>query len=672
MRMNFKNILVAMSVLSVAISCVDDRDNGMVEDSFGFNNAVGENVVTIPIYGESYELAVIKSGKGSKAGVVNIYSSNSELMAYNEQHDTKYFPIANDGDTFSFSEENLSFSAEEVTKTVTINWSAAKVAAYMNKQVDQDNKYCIPVSLKSSDLEVNEGRNLFILNLVKSTITTEQRLFSKNVVFDAPSPVSETFYITANMDKAISGIDVTLNYEIDNELVAKYNQENGTEYLPAPEGLINLSQAPVIKAGEKLVQFPIEYNTAVLFGQDGTVTPFTGYVAPVRIKSTSVEGIVLGDVVTFFVVKGLEPVPPQLLKRVWGLYSVSSTIPWYGNLFERPSSGAPDRNMAMDDKYVYVSQSHQEKAVIKAFDINNPSNVVNVNTTGVSGGTHVISCVRVIPRNDGTGVLVATNLGSSVTLKLYAWTNGITNAPEVIQMENTWRRLGDKFTFRGTWEDGELWFMDWTEKRSTVVRFPIANGKITTWENTVGNGLWSPLGRWAIPFDQGTGMIGAMYAYPDAPLTEIEGNGKSVPSAIVTTTSGGWFWNITDSFVNMKIDCEIDPWTTDPQLALTFGYSFFTIRGKKYIAYTKLEQELGNKAELVVLNDPVGTHEGFKAALEAQDIAFSAPLQAEDASMVSPIIAENSVGDCCSFVINGKVHVAALLQGGGLSLFVEE
>ena len=61
MRMNIKNTIIAAMALLASVSCVDDRNNFMVDDSFGFNHAKEEAVITYPIYGGKYDLDIIKS-----------------------------------------------------------------------------------------------------------------------------------------------------------------------------------------------------------------------------------------------------------------------------------------------------------------------------------------------------------------------------------------------------------------------------------------------------------------------------------------------------------------------------------------------------------------------------------------------------------------------------------
>ena len=90
MRKIFRNIFISALALSAAVSCVDDRNNFMVDDSFGFNNAIDENVTELAIYGGTYELAVIKSGKGFSDATVFVGGSNAALIEYNEEKGTNY------------------------------------------------------------------------------------------------------------------------------------------------------------------------------------------------------------------------------------------------------------------------------------------------------------------------------------------------------------------------------------------------------------------------------------------------------------------------------------------------------------------------------------------------------------------------------------------------------
>ena len=98
MKKILRNILLSALTITAVASCADDRNNFLPDDSFGFNNKAGENVLTLPLYGGSYEIDVIKSGKGMNEGVVSITTSNFDLKNYNDQYGVEYFPLPADQD----------------------------------------------------------------------------------------------------------------------------------------------------------------------------------------------------------------------------------------------------------------------------------------------------------------------------------------------------------------------------------------------------------------------------------------------------------------------------------------------------------------------------------------------------------------------------------------------
>ena len=644
MRKIFRNIFVSAMTLASVVACVDDRNNYMVDDSFGFNNAIDENVTELAIYGGSYELAVIKSGKGFTDATVFVEGSNADLLAYNKEHGTDYIPVSKD--FYSFDVNSLEYDAKEVSKTVTVSWDVAKISAEMANE--PLNEYVIPVALKSDDLEVNDGRHLVILNLKKSTVTNEQSLLSWSLVYGEDAVATkESKNISVCLDKS-PGMDITLNFETDEDAVAAYNEANGVNYALAPEGLIEFGSSLTIANGELIKQLAVNLNSAVLI-DNGTMQEFDGYVVPVRVSGVSVDGIVYEDALTYVVIKGMAPVPPQLFERLWGLYTTSSASPWYQPL---GYASGNDRNIAMDDEYVYVSSSCGN-AVLKAISISDPSVIKDVNVEGVAEGTHLISCVRIIKNTDsningGKDILIATNLGLNAALYLYAWTKGIDQKPERIPLVNTWRRLGDKFTVAGTWQNGEIRLVDYNASQQATVRFILSNG-VPTGGVEEATGKYWPDGKFDFPTGTSVDRIAECSTYPGS-------------TEFVMMNS-----NIAGTFV---ANAAISEWNNDPQLAMTFGYNFFSKNGKNYIAYFKLDPETHAKGSVVVLNDPTGLAADFQSTLEAQDIAYTAPIQdAMDASVVSPIVASPYIGDCTVREINGDIYMAVLQNGGGLSVF---
>ena len=657
MKKIFRHILLSALTITAVASCADDRNNFLPDDSFGFNNKAGDNVLTLPLYGGSYEIDVIKSGKGLNEGVVNITTSNLDLNNFNKANGAGYIPLPSDMDLYSFSDESLTFGVDDVTKLVTVSWDIAKVAAFMEQE--PANQYCIPVVLRSEGLEVNEGRHIFILNLVTSTVTAEQTLLSRTYEWES-EPVSETMDITVRIDKAIPGIDLTLDFEVDNDLIAVYNQTNGTDYEVAPEGLVSFGADPVIKAGEEYVLYPVTINTEVLADENGLVkSNWNGYVVPVKISGMSVDGVKVNNGLTYIVVKGLEPIPPQLFTRQWGIFATSSTNPWQATF------GLSDaRNITMDDEYVYVPQSAGGDPVLKAVSIADPAQVKNVNVAGIAGGTHTLSCVRMIPNTDpavngGKDLLSACclSVGEGSHLHFYVWLNGIDNAPALSIVEDSGRRLGDKYIVLGSWNNGEVYLKDFNT--GNIVRYAMVDGRIGEWPGA--DGLAYARGRFdynaSVP--DAAGCIGSAYVYPGTPKA-----GSDIPAGfLVTSTASAHFLGNTSGNVFAS--------TADLGMPLTHGYSFFTDAktGLKYIAYVGIESSQAQGAVRVIA-DIAGTPDGFLGALQSHKVVFEAPVQdAMDATVVSPCPATHSTGDCVVREINGETYMAVMIQNVGISVF---
>lgn len=657
MKKILRNILLSALTITAVASCADDRNNFLPDDSFGFNNKAGENVLTLPIYGGSYEIDVIKSGKGLNEGTVSITTSNFDLRNYNEQYGVEFYPLPDDQDMYSFSTQSLTFGYEDVTKPVTVSWDIAKVAAFMEQE--PANQYCIPVALRSEGLEVNEGRQIFILNLVTSTVTAEQTLLSRTYEWES-EPVSETMDITVRIDKAIPGIDLTLDFEVDNDLIATYNQANGTDYEAAPEGLVSFGADPVIKAGGGYVLYPVTINTEALADGNGLVkSNWDGYVVPVKISGMSVDGVKINNGLTYIVVKGLEPIPPQLFTRQWGIFATSSTNPWQATF------GLSDaRNITMDDEYIYVPQSAGGDPVLKAVSIADPAQVKNVNVSGIAGGTHTLSCVRMIPNTDpavngGKDILSACclSLGEGSHLNFYVWLNGIDNAPAISIVEDSGRRLGDKFIVLGSWNNGEVYLKDYNT--GNIVRYAMTGGRLGEWPGA--DGLAYARGRFdynASVLDA-AGCIGSAYVYPGTPKA-----GSDIPAGfLVTSTSSAHFLGNTSGNIFAS--------TADLGMPLTHGYNFFTDAktGLKYIAYVGVEASQA-QGSVRVITDLAGTPDGFPGALQSHKVVFEAPVQdAMDATVVSPCPATHSTGDCVVREINGETYMAVMIQNVGISVF---
>ena len=598
---------------------------------------------------------------------MNITTSNHDLLNFNEKYGVEYIPLPSDQNLYSFSTESLAFGLEDVTKSVTVSWDIAKVAEYMEQE--PANQYCIPVALRSDNLDVNEGREVFILNLVTSTVTAEQSLLSRTYEWES-EPASETMDITVRIDKAIPTIDLTLDFEVDNTLIAAYNEANGTDYEAAPEGLVTVGADPVIKAGDGYTLLPVTINTnAIAVDTEVEVNGVTetkklikrdwnGYVVPLRISGMSVDGVKINNGLTYIVVKGLEPIPPQLFNRVWGIFATSSTNPWQATF------GLTDcRNITMDDEYVYIPQSASGDPVFKAVSIADPALVKNVNVEGIAGGTHTLSCARMIPNtdpavNNGKDILSACclSIGDGSHLHFYVWLNGIDNAPTLSMVEDSGRRLGDKYIVAGSWNNGEIYCKDYNT--GNIVRYAMVDGRIGEWPGA--DGLAYARGRcdYNASVPDAAGCIGSAYIYPGAPAVA-----ATVPGFLVSSTASAHYV--------ANVSGNVYASSADLGMPMTHGYSFFNDEktSQSYIAYVAIAANQ-DQGSVRVISDFHGTPEGFMSVLQKNEVIFEAPVQdGMDASVLSPCPATHSTGDCVVREINGETYMAVMIQNVGISVF---
>ncbi len=677
MKKIFKNILLSALMIASVSSCVtDDRNNFLPDDSFGFNNAVNENVVTLPIYGGSYDLAIIKSGKGFNEGTVNITTSNADLLAYNEQFGTSYFPLPKNQELYSFSENSISFSKEDVTKPLRIEWEIAEIADFMANE--PANQYCIPVTLTSDNLEVNEGRHLFILNLVKSTINAEQTLVSRTFEWES-EPASETANITVRIDKTIPTLDLKASFAVDPELVAAYNEANGTNYTIAPEGLVTIGENPVIKAGESYALLPVTINTDAIAEEmqitenGATVTKrlvkrdWDGYVVPIVMNDISIDGVDVKNNLTYVVIKGVAPVPPALFSRMWGYYSdAASQIPWFMNNgmnitgLVGTSFVGNDRSFTIDDENLYLTQSSGVPAVHK-FDLLTGAYEGSLDVTGMEGcgSTHPTSCPRMIPNadpayNGGKDILVVAGLAAvanSSDLTMFAYLDGVDAAPTKIYDLTAARRFGDKITFSGVWGNGYFWLRSNQSGDALVANI----GFGTTTGNVAGVNHWIDAYRINVLDYE---VMSEVYWTPQTDNT--------IPGFCLIGTNSDKGLHLMSGITGPGTGSELASY---PALACTFGWNFFEYNGRKFMAFVHILDKFHPTVQ--VIEGDYTTLEGLKAALDSYDPAkaiFTAPLQDPMDATVSGY-ADVVIGDCCVRKVGNEIYMAAGTNAVGISVF---
>lgn len=352
-----------------------------------------------------------------------------------------------------------------------------------------------------------------------------------------------------------------------------------------------------------------------------------------------------GDIVMTAVADTEEPEEDAFAERVAAYYSDASGNAWCSFI-----PGIANRTMTADKNYVYLNSSEAtpkiyavELASLLAGD--QTPKYTELPTTGMEGGTHAVSALRMIPNDYGNPVLVATNLAvdGSQNFNIYAYLDGVNYDPVLMHayrwdgVANTtdWRRYGDRISVSGTLQNGSVWAA--SQSGTKVMAFHFDDGEITTetreycWFDTFGGGLAEAT------------------IYPgttEAILTTASSAGFWTPNTAGETHAGGYWpkWDVV---------------STNPELNGAFSFQFFTHNEKKYIAYVQLPDN--THCNLVVVED-----KGSFAASLAGEPVFTAPLHEGDAATCA---AGNTYGDCAVVTNSGNLYIVAMMQGGGLSVF---
>lgn len=323
-------------------------------------------------------------------------------------------------------------------------------------------------------------------------------------------------------------------------------------------------------------------------------------------------------------------------------------------------TGGTDRNIAMDDEYVYIAES-AAAAKLWAISISDPSKVKAVNVEGVAGGgAHVLTCPRVIKNTDanvngGKDVLICCSLTrGDADPKLYIWNNGIDNAPKAVTL-TTWATAawyGDTFTVFGTLQDGVLFF-DKTGSGEAN------NGIVTFLLKGVPAGDQMFL-QARLKFNDAMGShngVCAYYPYPDnintgvySPGRGTEARGKNVVATGNIKGEGG----IDIALTNLEYD--------EGTNGYVLGYNFIEWEGKRYVIYGN---QSSNKVGYIrvregALDTPWATIASTGTRLYRRD------LQGADGCALT---SGNSAMDIAARVIDGDLYFVGQKQNIACGLY---
>lgn len=431
---------------------------------------------------------------------------------------------------------------------------------------------------------------------------------------------------------------VTLKNNGSGMIAGNFNYDLTNNIATATAGASTINLTGTFEVGETyyIAMEPVECVDGISLLFDGVTVKNTGVTKTFEPNKIYNLGTVEMPAVTE------EPVVSAIdVARVWGHYGESGTA-WSNSLV--PSLDGNDRNLAMDDEYIYIPETNKSGNIHK-FKVSDGTYVGTLPIIDdLKTGTHYTSCARMAKNSDpaingGKDVLVVCNLAQSgETLVFVAYTNGTNNEPVKIWSAGNGnpRRFGDKFTVYGDYSTAKYWVRNFADG-NTLTAFAWPGNNYTWLEGDAKN------------TDSDSNNIGELAWYP----------GQDSYCLISTT-----------SVVGAHLMNGANEVKTYPALAKTFGYNFFEAAGEKFVAWTSLFN--GNdKPRLQIVQSDASTLEKMQATFDnlATRLVYEAPLQNADDMDTAGVGGGNTVGDCCVREINGEIYIAAMAQKAGLSLF---
>lgn len=343
------------------------------------------------------------------------------------------------------------------------------------------------------------------------------------------------------------------------------------------------------------------------------------------------------------------------LTKVWQVFAnrdgIASDFYGTGIIPASPGTDAWDRNLAMDDNYIYLARANKGYSTkqygVFAVKISDQS-VQMLDTTGMYNpaeggfGAHATTDVHVIGDK-----IVACNLANAAgnNLKVFVWDN-VAAAPRVALTYNVGTapspRLGDKFTFTGDWTNGKLYFVDYNANNRYYV-FTITNGTIgQTPETVVVPGLFEP---------SSGSSAGAVIPFSDTEWW-FSGTGKQ-----------GTVFNPVTKTVTYTVSGSMLP-------SSEVGDVFFEFNDQKYIAF--LASKLSWKNWLLrikALDYPT-----LKESLEnLTDKAYDINMSGVNIEEESTATNANATGKVVVHsTSDGKLYIAAVSTNQGIALYKAE
>ena len=350
------------------------------------------------------------------------------------------------------------------------------------------------------------------------------------------------------------------------------------------------------------------------------------------------------------------------LKKVFGLYGKSGVGGWPAFVQGIEDLDGNIRSACFDDEFVYIPKTAGidadkdgsfDEVKIFTFKVKDGSYAGLVQRTtdpdymaGTWASTHPVSCARMMKNNNnnlngGKDILVVCNLIDAQNLRIYAWENGIDKQPRLLTNFSNGRRLGDKMSLEGTYQNGRLWFRSGFDTGSMVCYVNLNE----SYQNGFnGSHAWN----WV----EGLGSIPA--EDPDG-ISEYYDFGSKGKYGLIASNTGKPLHLVGGTEVVKNY----------PALKRCFGWNAFSFEGKDYLAFLNMGNGT-DKPVVTVLEGASNTIEALQETLDNYKVVVQASCASEDQTNLeaNTAYATNNVGDCQVRFIDDVPYVLGVTRGG--------
>ena len=244
--MKLKNILIPFAGVLLLTACEKDHRNDNLVDPRVY--IVNNGVQTATYYDVEetldYDIYAYSSGYFGQPSEVKVVLDPDAVETFNAANGSSYTLLGEEYYQIVKSTGSISAEGRRATLTVRLDCKEIMALPYMND-------YVLPLRLTAAGTEVNEELNTILIN----PRMQETEVLAENagvVESDLSAADANTLEFTAYTEFD-NKWDSEMEYEHGDAVLAAYNAEHGTQYIPLPESAYAFTAANLEAGSNKAV-----------------------------------------------------------------------------------------------------------------------------------------------------------------------------------------------------------------------------------------------------------------------------------------------------------------------------------------------------------------------------------------------------------------------------------